>query len=404
MKKHIVRFKILMTLLNEGYAYDNVLRTLDDSIPFINKCISQMIDEKYIKTGKRSFVPKNKNKKEEISFTFKMITPKGVQWLIDNYANECGWLRYLPDPMPSFYINRHLSGSAVYRMAKSITASIMFSNVGIRTFSKSKSDKEELRDIVDQAKEKYRKDNGIKTEDLFREEDGSVSAYYHGKDIKSTVAKLTDEGQQHAFLRNHGLLFNRSVSYLVYVTKAKGFVFRKRGVDRVRNTANAFVWENRLPYEKYGLGQRCIVFCKNEKEFADLFFANYRANQDTKEKITMRDCFVCIHAVPVSRKGVIMLADILNHMGGYEYDVVDLLSQEDTRYVNSIVGVSHEDASVLIGTDMDMVKIEKFYAKIKQEPEERYIIVCHKWQKDYYQRIMSENVEYHCISDDFLQK
>lgn len=403
MRKNKVRFKLLMALLNEGYAYDNVLRTLDDKTAFINKCISEMIEGGYIKTGKRSVTRRYKGKKKDIDFSYKIITRKGVQWLIDNYAEEHTWLKYLPDPMPKFCVNKHLANNAVYCMIKSITASIMFANVGVRTFNKvNDAYTEELRDIVSKAKEQYRRENGIRTADLHKGEDGWPLIYFHNKDIKKYISKEEKTEEQYAFFENHGLLINHSKSYLVYVTKVGGILFRKGEVERIISAMKDFIAKKSFTDEPYGPLGRCIVFCKNEKEFAELFFRNYKANKRNGGR--MSDSFGSIHVRPVLRKSMTMLSLVLENVYGYDSDAIVRLRNTDVNFSTDKFQVSGLYRDTLIGIDMDLVKIASFFELMEKVQNRNYKVVCYKWQESYYRRIMPENIEYYIVPDNLMVK
>lgn len=132
MKQSELKEKILLTCLDEGMIQIQALYSIYDKQAHLKKFIYDMTKEGLL--ANRSRTIKIQNKQYDISY--KTITNKGVQWLIDNCTNHYSWLKYMPNPMCDFAIKTATSNEGINRFLKTKSVSVLFSQIGIPTYKK----------------------------------------------------------------------------------------------------------------------------------------------------------------------------------------------------------------------------------------------------------------------------
>lgn len=332
MNKHPIRFVILMSLLMHGFTQTYVLNMLDKRTASIKKYLSELERKQFVKDKSRTITLNGR----KVSCKYKSITRKGVQWLIDNYSEEYKWLTYLPDPMPVFRMSKNLSPEDFHRTLKINIPPIVFTSIGIKTYSRPyEKEPEELSEYVRLAREQYKKQNGITEQQYYMSPvTNSIAVYFRSTDIKAELSYTQKELQQHMYSNYRGLLIVRSNSYLVYVTKPKGISITKKMVEITRVTVGGFVRRRNLTDEKWYV-MKGIVFCRNEKEFADTLVNCYNEHSDDERLITaesLSGCFSHFYAIPVIKESKQLLFRILNSGGECTERIIEKLIKADEGF------------------------------------------------------------------------
>ena len=410
MEKNQTKKVVLLAFMEEGMVLPSALKTLTDDKKYILNLLTNLTNNGYI--CNRKITVKSQNRKYAV--TYKAICPKGVQWLIDNCSDEYPWLRYLPNPVPKFVIRNITNSENLNRFLKSISASIIFSNFGIKTFKRPvrtnalSAKSVSFKKMVSQAKEQYEQDkirHGIKTESNEKCKD----IYFHSRDI-SQYFKLTEEEiQQYKFSTNIGLLISRGKSYFIYATTPRGIKFKSSSVNRAKISVIHFLFTNVITDEQYNAVEKGIVFCKNSKEF-ELTFKSNLENKETKDHVKgerLNESFRRLYLLPICRESMYSLDDILTYQDELNERVVAELIKRDTLFKenkDSDFELMYNNCEAFVGIDMDIVKLQNVYDEIVSElnRDKTYVVVCYEWQKEYYERLMPDNVQYYTVPIGFL--
>ena len=410
MVKNQTKKVVLLSFMEEGIVLPSAFKTLTDNKSYIPSLLTNLTDEGYI--CNRRITVKSQNRKYAV--TYKAICPKGVQWLIDNCSDEYPWLRYLPNPVPKFVLTNVPSSENLNRFLKSISASIIFSNFGIKTFKRSvrtntlSAKSVNFQKMVSEAKEQYEQDkiqHGIKTESNEKYED----IYFHSRDI-SQYFKLTEEEiQQHIFSSHIGLLISRGKSYFIYATSPRGIKFNGSSVKRARISVTHYLFTNSITNEQYGAVQRGIIFCKNSKEF-ELTFKTNKPVEKKKGFVkgeSLKQIFQKLFLLPVCRESMYTLDEILTYQDDLHERAISELMRRDALFKkgkNSNFELMYNNCEAVIGIDMDIVKLQNVYDEITSDMnrDKTYVIICYEWQREYYERILPSNVKYYTVPIGFL--
>ena len=410
MEKNQVKSMVLLMFMEEGMVLPSAFKTLTDDKKYVSNLLAKLTSEGYI--CNRRITVKSQNRKYAV--TYKAICPKGVQWLIDNCSDEYPWLRYLPNPVPKFVLTTGTNSENLNRFLKSISASIIFSNFGIKTFKRSvqtntsSAKSVNFQKMVSEAKEQYEQDkiqHGIKTESNKKYED----IYFHSRDISQYFKLTKDEIQQYKFSTHTGLLISRGKSYFVYTSTPRGIKFNSSSVNRARISATHYLFTNSITNEQYGAVQRGIIFCKNSKEF-ELTFKTNKQVEKKKGFVkgeTLKQMFHKLFLLPVCRESMYTLDEILTYQDDLHERAISELMRRDTQFKkvkNSVFEMQYNNCETLVGIDMDIIKLQNVYDVITEEQnrDKTYVIVCYEWQKEYYERIMPDNLHYYTVPIGFI--
>lgn len=384
---------ILMCFMGEGILLPVALNTITDHQKYIKNLLSDLTKDGYIANRKMNIKGRNRT----IAVTYKSIKPKGVQWLIDNCSEEYPWLTYLPNPVPKFSVRQISNTDVLYKFLQSITASIIFSNFGIKTVEAPRKIKKSsksvfFKDMVMNAKTEYeRVNNGNVTEKSINE----TNAYYHSKDISVNFKLSPEEVHQQAFSTHNGLLVVRSKSYFVYTGSAAGVTLHKSSVDRAKVSAGNMLFQNSITDELYNACQDGIIFCKNAKEWENTFQKLVLPNKKGKEQ-NMNELFMHLHLFPIIRDSMYELDSVLYHGTNLTEYIQKKLMEHDGAFKETD-GFVWNGYRVLVGFDMDIVKLQRFYREAVSEINRNntFMIACRKWQIEFYKRVMPDNVRYY---------
>ncbi|MDO5399182.1 MAG: hypothetical protein Q4G33_14790 [bacterium] len=416
MEKSMCKKHILMAFMREGMLISNVLRTITDQEPYMRKLLTQMTSEGLLAKG----CVTGKRHSRKWTLTYRRITPKGVQWLIDNCADEYPWLKYIPVPVPRFSVTQDLSGMRFARFLRSVSASVLFSNFGIET-AQYKNLERTLTDEHKMITFRTLKANAIAAyeQTLKLPESASVDAlvdapvrrYYHSRDLKDVFALSESEAKQYMFSTHIGLLINRSYSYFIYYADVGGPLFERNVIERARTSARRYIRANNLTDEGFGVCERGIVLCKNSKDFESMFRLNYNRIQNRTgiNEVNKGICYVFrnIYAVPLNSLSVYALDDILHYADEVENITIEQLLRIDTGFERTntrIIPLTYNGIKTYVGTSMELGCMQRFFIEAVSEHNrnEKYMIVCYQYQEEYYKRIFPDNVCYYHVTDDML--
>lgn len=213
-----------MALMNEGYMSTDTISLLTNNADYYNVVRRNLLKNECIIKRKRTV--SYQGIKRVVNYI--AITPKGVQWLIDNCSNQYLWLKYLPNPVPDFSFQHVTNDVQFHRNIKTITASIIFSLFEIKTYRIDEQINDTkntpFKTMINDAK----KVCGFMWKlSLFKSSTKAVNfiaeknydnddAFFYSKDI-SKIASLTEQDiNQYLFSSYIGLLSNCSVNYLIY--------------------------------------------------------------------------------------------------------------------------------------------------------------------------------------------
>ncbi len=98
-------------MVYNGIALPGALLSVSDKTEHSKKVLTRLKNEGLITD--RQLTEKHQNKKYKV--TYKAITRKDVQWLIDNCTSTYPWLSYLPNPFPKFSLTQISSSEQLIR-------------------------------------------------------------------------------------------------------------------------------------------------------------------------------------------------------------------------------------------------------------------------------------------------
>ena len=400
MENETIKSKVLMACMYEGFLLPYSLKTITDNENFMSRTIQELTEKKLL-TDRKITV---KYKYTKYPINYKAITPKGVQYLIDNCSKVYPWLTYLPNPVPKFSLTQTNDVEQMYRLLKNVSATIMFQNFNIKTAiinteCKSSAKNIFFKEMVFEAMSQYKKDNGIT--DNYSEE----GAYYRSKDISKYFHVSKEEGQQYKFSQHIGILTLRSNSYFIYHAIQQGLKINIHLMKRIKQSAGRFIEENNinsLPDIEKG-----IILCKNAAEFSKTFNRNYGPVSDWINNTNKRlsRAFKTLYAVPINRNGVYMLDDILYFDDKLHEKAKEKLIEFNPNFkegIGTITELTLNSSEAYIGIDMDMVKLQYFYHEVTDNPNKRYTIICYKWQEEFYRKLFDNQVDYYITDTNLL--
>ena len=401
-----------MALMREGMATPSALLLLGGQQKYNRTVLTKLVKEGYI--ADRKITVTNQKKKQIIPY--KVICPKGVQWLIDNCSDEYGWLSYLPNPVPRFSLTQITNNNQLNRQLNSISASVMFSMFDITTYedineTSTTRYKSSFIDMVNRAKREYEKANNsiIAVE---KKSKNSKDIYYHTKDIKDSFSITKEEAKQYLFTTHIGLLNCCSLSYLIYASSSQGIQINMLNVSRTQISAINFLQEHCIQYQKNDYVRNGIIFCKNAREFEGIIRANiegYFSNKNKQRKL-LKSAFNNLYIAPLQRCALSMLGYTLYYREKQYTTVLNNLMKKDIRFreryrVTGNEVYYDEQYPVLIGMDMNLVRIQEFIINNYTNQQKRYLIVCYEWEKEYYDRIVDSNeVQYYIITKEIFEE
>lgn len=387
--------EILMCFMREGILLPIAINTITEHLKYTKNLLSDLTKDGYISNRKINIRAYNRT----VAVTYKSIRPKGVQWLKDNCCREYPWLRYLPNPVPKFS-TRQISNTAVlYKFLQSVTASIIFSNFGINTvetYQETKNSKRTVyfKEMVMKARADYAREQSNNGK-IIEQNLNKSNIYYHSRDISSCFSLTPEEVHQQAFSTHNGLLVIRSKSYFVYTGSANGVTLYKGSVNRARVSAGKLLFQNSITDELYNACQDGIIFCKNAKEWENTFRQLVIPRKSGKEQ-NMNELFGHLHLLPIRRESMYELDMILYH--GIE--LTGYMRKKLMGYDGAFVETDdflYKGNRTVIGFDMDIVKLQRLYRESMSDMNRNnmFVIVCRKWQVEFYKRVMPNNVIYY---------
>ena len=245
----------------------------------------------------------------------------------------------------------------------------------------------------------------IKTESNKKYED----LYFHSRDISQYFKLTEDEIQQYKFSTHTGLLISRGKSYFVYTSTPRGIQFNGSSVKRARISATHYLFTNSITDEHYYSVQKGIIFCKNSKEFELTFKSNRPAKKEgeyDKEKM-LKTMFHNLFLLPVCRESMYSLDEILTYQDDLHDRAISELIRRDSLFQKSNnydFELQYNNCETFVGIDMDIAQLQNVYDEIISElnRDKTYVVVCYEWQKEYYERIMPDNVQYYAVPIGFI--
>ena len=237
-------------------------------------------------------------------------------------------------------------------------------------------------------------------------------AFFYSKDISKMTSLTEKDINQYLFASYIGLLVNCSINYLIYTTKPQGLLFKYGVVKREQQTAANFLMDLHNISTQSEVVLNGIVLCKNKKEFETLFKENQRLYDKRNDKSNKRlgSMFNHLYAFIMIRPAIFVLGSILCFNGKQTRLLREHLigancgfKGDDVMYGSDF---TYKGNPALIGVDMDLTNIQQFIININSRKDRdirngldpskrRYTVVCHKHQKEYYEAIMPENVDYY---------
>lgn len=118
-------------------------------------------------------------------------------------------------------------------------------------------------------------------------------------------------------------------------------------------------------------------------------------NKNSKEQ-NMSELFVHLHLFPIRRESMYELDVVLYH--GIE--LTEYMKRKLMEYDGDFIemdGFLYKENRAVIGFDMDIVKLQRLYRESMSEMNRNniFVIVCRKWQVEFYKRVMPNNVIYY---------
>ena len=233
--------------------------------------------------------------------------------------------------------------------------------------------------------------------------------YFHSRDISRNFQLSTEEIQQYKFSTHTGLLISCGKSYFIYATSPRGIKFNGSSVKRARISATHYLFTNSMTEEQYGAVQKGIIFCKNSKEFELTFKANIPVEKKKGfvKGDSLKQMFHNLFLLPVCRESMYTLDEILTYQDDLHERAISELMRRDTQFKkvkNSAFEMQYSNCETLVGIDMDIIKLQNVYDVITEEQnrDKTYVVVCYEWQKEYYERIMPDNLHYYTVPIGFI--
>ena len=406
LQKHI-----LMAISNEGIAMPNALLALSDSPRYAYEMLYKLTKSELLSDG--GFLIKPHESGYGYTVRYKAITVKGLQWLIENVADEYEWLNYIPQPIPPFTHTKGISNNNLFRQLKTITASILFGQFNIETMIPENcidtNDENSYRCMIHEAKNAHYKTLNRKLTDDVRR---SMDIYIQSRDIAEQFRLSREEVNQFAFTQHIGLLISCSKSYFVYCTSQNGLKIQNKGIERARLSAMAYLINNGLSKVRENVCKSGIVLCKNINEYKHFFDDNYAVIGNDKTNIGLKGLYASfdkLYIVPINRSGLYLLDNILTYREKlHEIASARIIDNyEGFRKTESrIYELNYNGIPAYIGIDMEQCSLQRLisdsFIALSETNRYAYCIVCYDWQEEYYRRIIPRNVILYSIKSTLL--
>jgi hypothetical protein len=418
MKMSELKEKILMSCLDEGMIESCGIYCFYNKRAYLEQFISNMTKEGFFNNRKRTYTTQNK----KFNTSYKAITNKGVQWLIDNCSDHYSWLKYLPNPICDFSIKVSTSSEGTNRFLKRKSASVIFSQVGIPTDTKEKniyrhnsSENITLNELIEKAKQdeaQNKKHNGIIDIPDFDGLDDNLINYlndntdtaeyplseeypdmfYVSTDILQYFKLTQKELHQYKFSSHIGVLVSRLKSYLIYHTTPRGIAISESSVNRAKQSVQKFINATKAAPEFLDCAEYAIIFCKNSREFETAFKDKYNQRRGRG----LSKLFNCLYMFPICYDTIPILAKVLAYKDNFHKKICEILTEKDARFTESednICELNFNNYEACICVDMEVSKLEYLVQRAKQNPDNTYIAICLKWQEEYLKRIFTDNIQ-----------
>ncbi|MBQ7673711.1 MAG: hypothetical protein IJT36_04180 [Alphaproteobacteria bacterium] len=391
MKDFSYKEAILMAAIQHGFITTNGIKLLKDHQSYLRKRTSYLTKKGFLADRKIT----HKNDKKTYSIKYKAITKSGIEYAKKHWSDKYSWLKYLPNPLPDFYIITTKNIESLYRQLLSTTASILFKQVGFDTvFMRGEDNREGVsyKQLIYNAKEQDKIVNGIaktpSTKDI-------TSNYIHSNDIYSFFHAKEGEQQQLTFTQQIGFLVDRSNSYIIYSAKKNGIRISYTMLDRVRVKFRNYLKENNIPFKTTVLGSGFIL-ADTPMVWKKTALLNINNKNKKKTGLFLQN----LYCFPVIRDIVYIVDKILYYGDDFINVVIDILLSLDDNFQRDR-GLKYKDIPVIIGLDMDIVKLQSVYKEIQNGKE--FVMVCIPWQEEYYKMIFPDNVIYYHMGDYLLE-
>lgn len=427
---------VLLTLITKHYVSLPALLTLPYSSQSLYRAVSQAKANKHIKQTTMAY----KSNGHSYIIKYYTITKSGFNYFLKTKPQEVVWCDYLPQEVtrlrvaavaPSAKnIERYLRRTTAALFAESLSCPTSILFLSQRNGDDDEAETCEAADSDPAFADVFFFDEGHEAPqngcngdygDLLSEiiknaisrcadesdngpssnETNAVSEFYY-RDINEIRQQLgakvkSDNGQYDTLgCRITGILESSNESLALYVGSSSGMPWRKWLADKEQSVHAAYA--NRIsPFGPLLLGDnQAAVIVANVKVFDSIY--NDSLGRRKREKEILGNGYSNFYVIPLDASGKSCLMDLMNY-GAEEYEQL-LISEA----VNSSCFVRNNEVSaslfplasvddkklVMLGTLIDIIKLQRLQSMLKAFPELRFSILCFEWEVPYYQKVIPD--------------
>ena len=240
---------------------------------------------------------------------------------------------------------------------------------------------------------------------LYSEEDDQFMTFHSGQEVKRIVTTASVQGTSRDFSSGKyaGVIDSHFKSMMIFVAPS----FTMSWSDwNMRDELTAYgLWarRNRIPdqYQRDRNGTTAALIVDNAREFAYHFLGCQKKGAGE----SFGGKFSHMYIVPNDVVGAaflrwIMLMDEKSMAEQLNNDAVSFLGYEQNRdqFSREVFPLRSEaGAWSAAGFILDGKKIQVWYNAATRNPTEKLEIICWEWQKDFYKRVLPENVSYSVV-------
>ena len=242
---------------------------------------------------------------------------------------------------------------------------------------------------------------------LYSEEDDQFMVFHSGQEVKRIVTTASVQGTSRDFSSGKyaGVIDSHFKSMMIFVAPS----FTMSWSDwNMRDELTAYgLWarRNRIPdqYQRDRNGTTAALIVDNAREFAYHFLGCQKKGAGE----SFGGKFSHMYIVPNDAVGAaflrwIMLMDEKSMAEQLNNDAVSFLGFEQNRdqFSREVFPLrSAAGSRSAAGFILDGKKIQVWYNAATRNPNEKFEIICWEWQKDFYKRVLPENVSYYIVEE-----
>lgn len=321
---------------------------------------------------------------------FLKITPKGIQYLKDIYAEEIPFLADIRIPDASMDMLNGLGNETICQILDENNAEIMFRECRFPTRMDALSitpapPLTPLHNIIDKAAKQ--------TDDLLTpEEDLEPPRYFNAREILALMEIDDTQSFQNLDVPFVGLCAEINRVYMVFKAGPNGVPWNGLEIRRLaldaRNIGLNICGHDLVPLHgvKYG-----ILLVKDAQEFERAYKDPYHKRKagDPSQEHELGYPFERLYTVPFTKEGTVFL-DWLKLCGSNLEDVLILTGnacyQKYDGLYSEIFEYTYENTLLFSGISMDIIAIQRL-VRFLEVNDVDFHILCFTWQQEYYSQI-----------------